>query len=87
MSTDDRLSEAARLFNIPATVLLRRGRSWQTCRARNAVMWALRDAGWTTVAIAELFGRDHTTVLSNVAEAERRATRDPAYALTLAAMR
>jgi len=87
MSTEERLSEAERMFEVSSAAILDRGRVRRVVLARQAVMWALRDAGWTTVAIGVLFGRDHTTVIWNVEQAERRALRDPRYALFLAAMR
>lgn len=80
-------TEAARQFGVPRTAMLDRGRVREIVKARHAVMWALRDAGWTYMAIGALFGRDHTTVISDVAEAERRALSDPDYALRLAAIR
>lgn len=87
MTTDDRLTEAARVFDLPPAVLLQRDRSRRVAEARNAVMWALRNAGMTCTDIAALFNRDHTTVLSNVAAAERLAVSDVGYALRLAAIR
>lgn len=87
MTTDDRLTEAARLFDLSPDTLLQRGRSRRVAEARNAAMWALRQNGMTCTDIADLFGRDHTTVLSNIAAAERLAVADLGYALRLTALR
>ena len=77
------LERAANVFDLPLAAIPGRSRERRVVEARQAVCLALRRDHWTVVAIGELIGRDHTTVIYSVQAAERRAVESPEYALDL----
>ena len=87
----DILTTAAALFGVePGRLCGRGGRGGRghLTQARQAVAWALRQAGYTVVEIGELMGgRDHTTICYATKQAELRARENVDYALKLAALR
>jgi chromosomal replication initiator protein len=85
----DILTTAAELFGIErARLCARGGRSQRITQARQAVAWALREAGYTVVEIGDLMGgRDHTTICYATKQADLRARENVDYALKLAALR
>lgn len=82
------VERAALAFRVEPSALISPRRSRDLSFARWALMWALRQHDWTLVAIGQaLGGRDHTTVLHGIRQAEARACADEQYALQLAALR
>lgn len=71
----DLLEVVALAHKVTADAVLGRGRRREVTAARRAFMIALRDRGMTLHAIAELTGRNHTTVLDYVSPARREKAR------------
>ena len=65
------LDTAAGLHGVRAEALLGRGRTKAVTRARRQAMAEIRDRyGWSLSEIGRLFGRDHTTVMYHLREAD-----------------
>jgi chromosomal replication initiation ATPase DnaA len=78
------LRRAEATFGVPAAEIQSRSRETRAVRARQAVAYALRWHGWGVEAVGVALDRDHSTVSYAAGQAERRAVRDPRYALQLA---
>lgn len=85
----DILHTAAALFGFDAERLSGRGgRERRLVAARQAVAWALYEAGYGVIEIGKLMdGRDHSTICYATKQAELRACENVDYALKLAALR
>lgn len=68
---------AASLYGVADEDLFGRDRRLSVTEPRMLSMWALRQRGWQLVAIAQAFGRDHSTVSNAVSKIERRLRVDP----------
>ena len=83
----DILILASTLFDVPIAIIVGHSRRRRHCQARNAVAYAVRERGWSLQEIGEaLDGRDHTTIIYGLRQAERWAAADPWYAAQLAAL-
>lgn len=85
----DILAAAADLFGFdPERLSGRGGRSPRLVAARQAVAWALYEAGYGVIEIGTMLdGRDHSTICYATKQAELRACANVDYALKLAALR
>ena len=79
-SANDAVQAAARVFDVTRQEILGADRCHRLCRARWAVMVALRQRGYSLPRIGRALGdRDHTTVMSGLKRAAAIRAVDPEY--------
>lgn len=71
---------AALAFGVSAWLLVGRDRSARVSRARHACWSAMLDAGYTSVHVGRMFGRDHTTILDGAKRFRDESRFDQGYA-------
>lgn len=72
MTPEQLIDRAVELFGIQRGLILSPCRSAPVVTARYAVIWALRQNGWTVEGIGAFLGRDHTTICYALDVAESR---------------
>jgi len=77
---DELIAETCRLFHVHPRDLVGDYRFDFLMPARFALAKALRLRGWTYPQIGRELGRDHSTIIYRVREAEYRMGKDPSYA-------
>jgi chromosomal replication initiator protein len=83
----DILEQASRAFDVPIKLIQSASRRPRYCTARFAVMYALREQGYSLAEIGEVLGnRDHTTIIYGLERAEVLAQTDPWFAQQLASL-
>jgi len=70
-SYKDRLHEVCLKHCIPADRIEGYARRPRIVRARQELMYLLRQDGWTVEAIGEAVNRDHTTVIHGIRQHEK----------------
>ena len=65
------ICEVAREFRVPARDLMSRKRTQWISRVRHRAWASLHDEGYIVTEIADLFYRDHTTVLYGLRKARK----------------
>lgn len=80
------LRTVGEVFGVSVEELLGPRRHRRLAWPRQAAIWMLQEAvpRVTCLELAELFGRDHTTVLYSVQAAQERAKAEPGYAALVA---
>lgn len=77
----ERIQEVAELFKVDPAMLCGHSRVKHLIPARQALCWTLKQDGYSLDAIGLIIGgRDHTTILYSVEQAELRAREDARYA-------
>lgn len=66
------IEAVAAVTGLDHRILISRARDGETARARSAAMYIAREMGDSYPAIGRAFGRDHTTVHTNVRRAQER---------------
>lgn len=74
------IEETCRIFDVHPRDLVGPYRFKFLMPARFALAKALRMRGWTLTRIGKELGRDHSSMVYRVREAEYMMTRDPTYA-------
>jgi hypothetical protein len=81
------VEQATRIFALGPDEICGRRRHTYITGARNAVYLVAYEAGWSSICIGQVIGRDHSTVLHGRDVARRDAERSPDYAARVAELR
>ncbi len=86
MTSDQLITTTAWLFNVDKGLLMGDCRVARVAEARQALAWALRQAGWSLESIGDFLHRDHTTIIYAVKVIDRRRQHDQRLAERLTAL-
>lgn len=78
------VAHASVAFNSTPAQIVGQNRMREPTKVRHAIMWCLREMGWTFPTIAKLFVRDHTSVIHGVSRFQDALTKKEPWAQAMA---
>ena len=87
MTPEQLIKEAAALFQVDQALILSESRAAPAVEVRYAIVWTLRNNGWSVEDIGALLNRDHTTITHALKALRQRVQRDKRFVQKLDQLR